>query len=233
MSALQFFRWCARWHTVGTPLVVGLGVAALLWATGVWSPTVLADAGVSLGTKPAHAVHPRRAVSKAAVPHKAKTATKISTKPNPNIKPVAQLPHDAIQPEPKPPEKISVYIFSYDFPTSWYFKNTKTTEASTDFYGLLQQSIATTPLLTLVPLAADADYQVNLRCGGVIDCDKVAVDVYDRKGQLTNTFKIRTRKWPVILGHKQLASVANVLVDTLDRQLTPVQLSNNPTLRYK
>ena len=149
----------------------------------------------------------------------------------PHVSEQVQAPATASEAETS--EKLSLYIYSYDYPPSWYYKGTRTVKGKADFQTHLENAIAETPLFSLVPLAVNANYQVNLRCGGFIDCDKLIVDVYDPKGNLANSFKIRTRKWPVFLGAKEMSEVTKTLFENLEKQLSPSYLSNHPTLRYK
>lgn len=111
-----------------------------------------------------------------------------------------------------------IYLFSADFPQNTLAQYPTPPIQETKFWQLLDHDMSGTQDLTLTENLEDADYQIELRCGGVINCSKLVVDIKDSKRTLLNTFTLSTYSF-FGLTRPNLVSVSQDLTQKLDEHL--------------
>jgi hypothetical protein len=111
-----------------------------------------------------------------------------------------------------------IYLFSADFPPNALTQYPMPPARETRFWQLLDKDMATTTDLTLTENPEDADYRVELRCGGVFNCSKLIVDVKDPNRTVLTSFTIKNFAY-LYVGAPNLDIVAQRLTSTLDTRL--------------
>lgn len=112
-----------------------------------------------------------------------------------------------------------IYIFSAEFPPNTLAQYPAPPIQETQFWQLLDKEFSTTRDLALTENLEYADYQVELRCGGVINCTKLIVDVKDSKRTLLTTFTMSNFSLYFNLGRPNLSYVAQKLTQKLDDRI--------------
>ncbi len=113
----------------------------------------------------------------------------------------------------------NIYIFNPEFPPSVMAQYPTPPLQETRFWQLLDKNFNATGDLALTQNLEDADYQVELRCSGVVNCTRLIVDVKDAKRtQLVSfSFGKYTPYWG--LGAPNLPYVAQQLSEKLNEHL--------------
>jgi len=109
-----------------------------------------------------------------------------------------------------------IYLFSSEFPPNTLAQYPAPPIQETKFWQLLDKEFAATPDLALTENLEDADYQVELRCGGIINCTKMIVDVKDSKRTLLTTFTMNNFPFGFNLIRLNLPYVTQQLTQKLD-----------------
>ena len=112
-----------------------------------------------------------------------------------------------------------IYLFSTEFPPNTLTQYPAPPLQETKFWQLLDKEFAATPDLSLTENLEDADYQVEVRCGGIINCTKLIVDVKDSKRTLLTTFTMSNAPIYLNLVRPNLPYVAQKLTQKLDTHI--------------
>ena len=113
-----------------------------------------------------------------------------------------------------------IYMFSSEFPPNTMTQYPTPPLQETQFWKLLDRDFSATQDLALTDTLEDADYQIELRCGGIMNCAKVVVDVKDSKRTLLTTFSLDNYSvfwWGI--GQPKLPLVSQMLTQKLDERL--------------
>jgi hypothetical protein len=111
-----------------------------------------------------------------------------------------------------------IYLFTADFPPNALMQYPQPPARETRFWQLLDKDMAATPDLTLTENPEDADYRVELRCGGVFNCSKLIVDVKTPTRTVLTSFAIKNFAY-FYVGPPNLSMVAERLTSTLETRL--------------
>ena len=131
---------------------------------------------------------------------------------------VAQETMDAVEHGDMGARKM-IHLFSADFPPNPLAKYPAPPVKETRIWQLLDREMATTDNLILTENLEDADYRVELRCGGVFSCSKLLVDVKSPDRVLLTSFSIKHIAPFFGLGAPKLPFVAQQLSVKLDEHL--------------
>lgn len=112
-----------------------------------------------------------------------------------------------------------LYLFTTDFPPNPVAQYPTPPTKETRFWQLLDKEMAATPDLTLTENLEEADYRVELRCGGVFNCSKLLVDVKDPKRTVLTSFTLKHYSPFLGLGAPNLPLVARQLSQKLDERI--------------
>jgi hypothetical protein len=112
-----------------------------------------------------------------------------------------------------------LYLFSTDFPPNTVAQYPTPPAKETRFWQLLDREIGRTSDLSLTENALEADYRVELRCGGVFNCSKLLVDVKSPDRIVLTSFKLKNFASFLGLGAPRLEQVARELSRTLDQRI--------------
>lgn len=112
-----------------------------------------------------------------------------------------------------------LHLFSADFPPNQLSQYPTPPAKETRFWQLLDKEMAATPDLTLTESLEDADYRIELRCGGVFNCSKLLVDVKDPNRTVLTSFTLKKFSPWAGLGAPRLGQVAHDLAQTLDSRI--------------
>jgi len=113
-----------------------------------------------------------------------------------------------------------IYMFSADFPPNTMAQYPSPPIQETKFWQMLDRSMSATPDLALTQSIEDADYQIELRCGGVMNCTKLIVDVKDSKRTLLTTFVLRNYNTFIgLFGRPRLEAVSDEIAQRLDEHI--------------
>lgn len=118
-----------------------------------------------------------------------------------------------------PAGRKMLYLFSTDFPPNGVAQYPTPPSKETRFWQLLDREIGRTSDLTLTDNVSDADYRVELRCGGVFNCSKLLVDVKSPDRIVLTSFKLKNFATFFGLGVPRLEQVARDLSVTLDQRI--------------
>ncbi len=112
-----------------------------------------------------------------------------------------------------------LYLFTTDFPHDPMTQYPSPPVKETRFWQLLDKEMANTSNLTLTENVEEADYRIELRCGGVVNCSKLLVDVKDPHRTVLTSFTIKnvSKFWG--LGPAKLPEVAYSLSQKLDERI--------------
>lgn len=116
-------------------------------------------------------------------------------------------------------ERKLLHLFSTDFPPNLASQYPTPAAKETLFWQLLDREMAATSDLSLTDNLEDADYRIELRCGGVLNCSKLLVSVKspDRIVLTSFTLKKFAPLWG--LGAPRLNQVAHELTQTLHERI--------------
>lgn len=112
-----------------------------------------------------------------------------------------------------------LYLFSTDFPPNPVVQYPTPPVSETKFWQLLDKEMGTTEDLMLTDNMEDADYRIELRCGGIFHCSKLIVDVKDPQRDELASFTIKNFAAYKGLGSPKLEVVARQLTLKLDERL--------------
>lgn len=112
-----------------------------------------------------------------------------------------------------------LHLFSTDFPPNVVAQYPTPPVKETRFWQLLDKEMAATPDLTLTDNLEDADYRIELRCGGVFNCSKLLVDVKNPDRIVLTSFKLEKFSPLFGLGAPRLDQVARDLTRTLHERI--------------
>lgn len=112
-----------------------------------------------------------------------------------------------------------LHLFSADFPPNPLSQYPSPPAKETRFWQLLDKEMAATPDLTLTESLEDADYRIELRCGGILNCSKLLVDVKDPNRTVLTSFTLKKVSNLGGLGSPRLEQVAHELAQTLDERI--------------
>lgn len=113
----------------------------------------------------------------------------------------------------------AIYLFSTEFPPSVFTQYPSPPLQETKFWQQLDKDISATQDLVLTQSLEDADYQVELRCSGVINCTRLIVDIKDSKRSLLTSFNLTKYTPHFGLGRPNLTYVSQKLTQKLDEHL--------------
>lgn len=112
-----------------------------------------------------------------------------------------------------------LYLFSTDFPPNPLVQYPTPPVSETKFWQLLDKEMGATEDLTLTENLEEADYRVELRCGGIFNCSKLVVDVKSPKRDVLTSFSIKNFAPHHGLGAPKLELVAQQLTQKLDERI--------------
>lgn len=119
--------------------------------------------------------------------------------------------------------KKALYLFSLDFPPDLTTQYPSPPMQETKFWQLLDQEMQATHNLMLTESMEKADYRVEIRCAGALNCLNVAVDVKDLQRNVLTSFEIK-RIHPLLgLWKPDLEKVARELAIRLDDRLKLIE----------
>lgn len=118
-----------------------------------------------------------------------------------------------------PAGRKMLYLFSTDFPPNRVAQYPTPPAKETRFWQLLDREMGRTSDLSLTENALEADYRVELRCGGVFNCSKLLVDVKSQDRIVLTSFKLKHFSTFRGLGVPRLEQVAHELSQTLDQRI--------------
>jgi hypothetical protein len=116
-----------------------------------------------------------------------------------------------------------IYMFSAEFPPNVMAQYPRPPIQETKFWQLLDKEISASSDLAMTETMEDADYQVELRCGGILNCTRLIVDVKDSKRTLLTSFNLSHFSPYGGLGKPKLDIVAHQLTQKLDERLNSLQ----------
>jgi hypothetical protein len=112
-----------------------------------------------------------------------------------------------------------LYLFSLDFPPDIPAKYPIPPIQETRFWRLMDREIQATDNLALTENMEAADYRVELRCSGVLNCSELAVDVKDAQRNVLTSFVIKNIAPFFGLGRPDLDKVSRQLAIRLDERI--------------
>jgi hypothetical protein len=112
-----------------------------------------------------------------------------------------------------------LYLFSLDFPPDIPAQYPIPPIQETRFWRLLDREIQATDSLALTENMEMADYRVELRCSGVLNCSELAVDVKDAQRNVLTSFVIKHIAPFFGLGRPDLDKVSRRLAIQLDERI--------------
>ncbi|WP_373531882.1 hypothetical protein [Vampirovibrio sp.] len=112
-----------------------------------------------------------------------------------------------------------LHLFSSDFPPNMVGQYPTPPVKETLFWQLLDKEMAATSDLTLTDNLENADYRIELRCGGMFHCSKLLVDVKNPDRIVLTSFKLEKFAPLFGLGAPRLGQVARDLSRTLDERI--------------
>jgi hypothetical protein len=112
-----------------------------------------------------------------------------------------------------------LHLFSSDFPPNPLAQYPTPPVQETRFWQLLDKEMAATPDLTLTDNLEDADYRIELRCGGIFQCSRLLVDVKNPDRIVLTSFKLEKFAPFWGLGKPRLEQVARDLSQTLQTRI--------------
>ena len=112
-----------------------------------------------------------------------------------------------------------LYLFSTDFPPNPVVQYPTPPVSETKFWQLLDKEMSATEDLTLTENLEEADYRVELRCGGIFNCSKLVVDVKDPQRDVLASFSIKNFAAHHGIGAPNLQIVAQQLTQKLDERI--------------
>jgi hypothetical protein len=113
----------------------------------------------------------------------------------------------------------AIYLFSTEFPPSLLTQYPTPPIQETKFWQILDKNISETQDLSLTQNLEDADYQVELRCSGILNCTRLVVDVKDSKRMLLTSFNVTNYSTYFGFGRPDLNLVSQRLTQKLDEHL--------------
>lgn len=113
-----------------------------------------------------------------------------------------------------------LYVFSTEFPGNPTSQYPSPPLQETRFWQLLDREMKLNGNLALTENMEQADYRVDLRCAGIVNCAKLIVDIRSLDRDVLATFPIKNVR-PVLglWGWPNLESVAKKLTVKLDERL--------------
>lgn len=123
----------------------------------------------------------------------------------------------AVTPEARPRKVL--YLFSADFPYVPGIQWPPAPGTETRFYQLLDQAMSKTPDLVLTDNPEKADYRVELRCGGILHCSKLLVDIKDPNRVVLGSFSLKNASYLWGFGGPNLKQTADTLTQRLDERI--------------
>lgn len=118
-----------------------------------------------------------------------------------------------------PAGRKMLHLFSTDFPPNGMAQYPSPPAKETRFWQLLDREMARTADLTLTDNVEQADYRIELRCGGVLNCSKLLVDVKTPDRIVLTSFKLKNYSSFWGLGAPRLEQVAHDLSQTLEQRI--------------
>lgn len=112
-----------------------------------------------------------------------------------------------------------LYFFSTDFPPSLVGQYPSPPTEETRFWQLLDKEMATTDDLRLTADPAEADYRIELRCTGVLNCSRLLVDIKSPTRDVLASFSLRKINRFGAFGAPNLDLVSKELTTRLDERL--------------
>jgi hypothetical protein len=114
----------------------------------------------------------------------------------------------------------TLYIFSTDFPSAEVMQVPPPPVQETKFWQLMDKEMQATNSLQLTESMEKADYRVDLRCGGIANCEKLVVDIKDPNRNVLSTFTLTGYKpYYRFFGPPNLEKVAHDLTARLAERL--------------
>jgi len=113
----------------------------------------------------------------------------------------------------------TVYLFSPDFPRADGLNFTPEAIKETRFWQLLDREMRANGNLRLTENMEEADYRVELRCGGAFSCSTLMVDVKDMNRDVLASFTLKHFAPVAGLGPIKWQSLAHDLTHRLDERL--------------
>ncbi|MEM0952060.1 MAG: hypothetical protein AAGI66_07970 [Cyanobacteria bacterium P01_H01_bin.74] len=122
---------------------------------------------------------------------------------------------------PMKPMARKVYVFSSDFPPGGLINYPASSQKQSAFWGDLNQAFLNTPRLMLTNAVEDADYRVELRCSGIVNCKHLTVDLKSAKRVALTAFRLKDiRNW---FGDPDYSLVSTRLVEVLNQKIAQVE----------
>jgi hypothetical protein len=116
--------------------------------------------------------------------------------------------------------RSKIYIFTQDFPPDIFFQHPQPPVSTTKFWKLLNHEIQERTNLELTPNLEEANYRVDLRCGGVVHCNRVRVDVMTPYRDVLTSYDLPGKIlgfWPnVSLMSQRLATTLDIKIAALE-----------------
>ncbi len=129
-----------------------------------------------------------------------------------------ETPAVATQEETTGSRKV-IYISSGDFPPNAVTQIPTPAAAQTRFWQLMDKEVQNTQTLALTESLEQADYRVDLRCAGILNCSQLAVDVKDTDRNVLASFKLKNYSPLWGLAAPNLEKVAHDLTNRLDERI--------------
>lgn len=111
-----------------------------------------------------------------------------------------------------------LFFFSSDFPPNPAAQVPVLPIQETQFWQLLDRETKATDDLAVTENMEKADYRVDLRCGGVMGCSKLVVDIRNPERDVLGSFTIKNVKGFLGLEPVKLDLVARQLTQKLDER---------------
>jgi hypothetical protein len=122
-----------------------------------------------------------------------------------------------------------LHLFSLDFPPDPVVMSPSPALQETRFWQLMDREMQATSDLALTEDIEHADYRVELRCAGLLNCSQLAVDIKDPNRNLLASFSLKNIAHYWGLGKPDLDKVSRQLTIRLDEQ---IQLLNQGGYGY-
>jgi len=112
-----------------------------------------------------------------------------------------------------------LHLFSLDFPPDPIVVSPTPALQETRFWQLMDREMQATSDLALTEDVEHADYRVEIRCSGLLNCSQLAVDIKDPNRNLLASFSLKNIAPYWGLGKPNLDKVSRQLTIRLDEQL--------------
>lgn len=110
-----------------------------------------------------------------------------------------------------------IYLYSLDFPPDAMVQTPSPALHETRFWRLMESEFAKTNDLALTQNLEEADYRVELRCGGIRKCSKLMVDIKNPQRDVLASFALKSIR--PLLTPPNLEQVVHDLTERVDEKL--------------